>query len=60
MIIFAAVLLALCVGLALLALRVVRPRRHAVAIAWRKGADGMAHPSRWLMPNGDIWEDGDR
>lgn len=60
MIIFAVVLLALCVGLALLALRVVRPRRHAVAIAWRKGADGMAHPSRWLMPNGDIWEDGDR
>lgn len=59
MIVFA-VLLALCVGLALLALRVVRPRRHAVAIAWRKGADGMAHPSRWLMPNGDIWEDGDR
>lgn len=60
MIIFAVVLLALCVGLALLALRVVRPRRHAVAIAWRKGADGMAHPYRWLMPNGDIWEDGDR
>lgn len=60
MIIFAAVLLALCVGLALLALRVVRPRRYPVAIAWRKGADGMAHPSRWLMPNGDIWEIIDR